>query len=292
MTIADSAEVRSVPRWRHRIRLPDGSITPGTQDTAAQLAVMDLPADLTGKTVLDIGCSDGFFSFECERRGAARVVGFDNYSSPYIDAPHGFAVAHRLLQSRVELVLGDLRRDLAALGTFDLVLFLGVLYHLKDPLGGLESVATACTDHLIVETAVTPPRVGWKWNLLRRLAPQALPAREMLFSGPEINRDPSTWWVQSTDCVEAMLRVAGFCDIRTIRHGWGRAFFHGRGPAHGADVTRFHAQHAPAVIERAFERLGGSARRELSTLKPFEFAVIRQAVAEIEAEAYYHSPTR
>ena len=292
MTIADSPDVRNVPRWRHRIRLPDGSITPGTQDTAAQLALIDLPADLTGKTVLDIGCSDGFFSFECERRGAARVVGFDNYSSPYIDAPHGFKVAHRLLQSRVELVLGDLRSDLATLGTFDLVLFLGVLYHLKDPLGGLESVATVCKDHLIVETAVTPPRVSWKWNLLRRLAPDAFPAREMVFSGPEINRDPSTWWVQSTDCAEAMLRVSGFCDVRTIRHGWDRAFFHGRSPAHGDDAARLGSRHTPAVVERALQRVTGSTGKELRELLPSEFAAVKQAAAEIEAEAYYHSPKR
>jgi tRNA (mo5U34)-methyltransferase len=222
--------VSSVRQWRHRIQLPDGTWTPGTQDTPAQLAALDIPADLRGKRVLDIGCSDGFFAFECERRGAA-VVGLDNYSSPYIDSPSGFNIAKELLGSRVELVLGDfLTFDLQSLGQFDLVLFLGVLYHLRDPLLAIERLASIDAEQTIIETHVTRPLQGWKWSLIRRLAPEAFPARYMIFGGPDSSRDASTWWIQSPECVEAMMRACGFVDVRTAHRGWNRGVFHGFKP--------------------------------------------------------------
>src|SRR5438874_870007 len=118
--------VTQVARWRHQIPLPGGIITPGSQATLEQVKGLGIPADLSGKAVLDIGCSDGFFSFECEKRGAARVLAVDNFSSVYIDTPSGFAAAHALLQSKVEfrqIDLFDLKP--AEVGQFDLVLFLG-----------------------------------------------------------------------------------------------------------------------------------------------------------------------
>jgi tRNA (mo5U34)-methyltransferase len=287
-TLANSPEVRAVPHWRHRIRLPDGSVTPGTQDNEAQLRVMDLPSDLTGKTVLDIGCSDGFFAFECERRGAARVVGFDNYSSPYIGAPHGFSVVKSLLGSRVELVIGDLTTDaLPAMGSFDLVLFLGVLYHLKDPFGGLERVSSVCRNHVIVETAITRPFTGLKWNIVRRLFPGVVPSMYMQFSGPEINIDPSTWWQQSTDCVEAMMRTCGFCAVRTAYSGWDRGIFHGFGPGSGTDAAELAARYDAAILRRALEKVVGLESRELKTLTIREFAAVKQMAAELKAAEHY-----
>ena len=98
---------------------------------------LDLPASLEGLTVLDIGAWDGFFSFECERRGASRVVAADYYSwhGPGWGTKAGFQLAREALGSRVEDVDIDVM-DLSPerVGTFDVVLFLGVLYHLRHPL--------------------------------------------------------------------------------------------------------------------------------------------------------------
>jgi tRNA (mo5U34)-methyltransferase len=223
-------DVTSVRQWRHRIRLPDGSVTPGTQDTPSQLSVMQLPADLAGKRVLDVGMSDGFFAFECERRGAT-VIGLDNYSSPYIDSPSGFQVAKQILNSRVELVVGDfLTFDLQSLGKFDLVLFLGVLYHLRDPLGAIDRLASINAEQTIIETHITRPLEGWKWSLIRRLAPEAFPAKYMIFGGPGASGDASTWWIQSPECVESMMRACGFVNVHTAHRGWNRGVFHGFKP--------------------------------------------------------------
>ena len=92
--------VAAVPHWYHRIRLHDGSVTPGLSDSQACLDIYDalgLPQTMNGLRVLDVGCSDGFFSFVAEARGASEVVGID-YRLP---TANGFAVASAILGSQV-----------------------------------------------------------------------------------------------------------------------------------------------------------------------------------------------
>src|SRR5207244_3092089 len=114
--------------WFHRIDLGHGVVTPGIDDSPAKLARLGLPDDLTGKTVLDVGAWDGFFSFEAERRGARHVLATDAFSwgGGGWGTKHGFELAHRALGSRVESRWIDVL-DLSpeTVGTFDLVLFLG-----------------------------------------------------------------------------------------------------------------------------------------------------------------------
>ena len=115
-----------------------------------------LPASLAGRTVLDIGAADGFFAFECERRGAARVVATDSvhWAEGHWTGKAPFALARQALGSRVEdhtIDLMDLTPE-AVGGPFDVVLFLGVLYHLRHPMLGLERVAAMTRDLLILET--------------------------------------------------------------------------------------------------------------------------------------------
>ena len=127
----------------------------GIDDTPLRLARLDLPSSLAGRTVLDIGAWDGFFSFEAERRGAARVVAADYYAWHGIgwgthQGKAGFTLARECLGSRVE----DLDIDVMDLspervGTFDVVLFLGVLYHLRHPLLALERIASVTRELLI-----------------------------------------------------------------------------------------------------------------------------------------------
>ncbi|MGH9370270.1 MAG: class I SAM-dependent methyltransferase, partial [Vicinamibacterales bacterium] len=91
-------------RWYHTIDLGRGVVTAGVDDTPRRLARLDLPPSFDGLTVLDVGAWDGFFSFECERRGASRVVASDHYSwhASGWGTKAGFQLAREALGSRVE----------------------------------------------------------------------------------------------------------------------------------------------------------------------------------------------
>ncbi|HVT02898.1 MAG TPA: DUF1698 domain-containing protein [Thermoanaerobaculia bacterium] len=132
-------------RWWHEIELAPGIITPGDDSNRMKLPILDaigLPTDMRGLRALDIGCSDGFFSFEMERRGA-NVVAIDFVPEDYT----GFAVAKKILGSSVEYRMDNaynLSPD--TYGKFDVVLFMGVLYHLRNPMGGLDAVRSVMKD--------------------------------------------------------------------------------------------------------------------------------------------------
>jgi tRNA (mo5U34)-methyltransferase len=195
-------------KWFHAIELAPGLITPAPERTAERLDLLRIPADLSGRTVLDIGAWDGFFSFEAERRGAERVVAADcvawhgdNWSDK-----RGFELARRALGSRVEDVDIDvLELTPERVGTFDLVLFLGVLYHLRDPLTALERVAGVTRGQLILET-----HVDLTW--LRRPA-------MVFYPGLELDWDPTNWWGPNPAAVKAMLHDAGFTRVEQVTPG-------------------------------------------------------------------------
>jgi tRNA (mo5U34)-methyltransferase len=221
-------------RWFHSIDLGGGVVTAGIKslETLTREAdALNLP-DLTGKTVLDIGAWDGSFSFEAERRGAARVVALDHYAwsvdqalqhrrtiermergeplptwdqDPELWQPEtlpgraGFDLARHRLGSQVEAVVGDfMTMDLEVLGKFDVVLFLGVLYHLFDPLEALRRLTRVTGGVAIIETVcmVVP---GWEHHALWEL-----------FEGTELDGDPSNWWATNAAGLEALARTAGF----------------------------------------------------------------------------------
>jgi len=195
-------------RWYHTIDLGHGVVTQGVDDTRFRLARIGLPVSLSGLTVLDIGAWDGYFSFEAERRGAARVVATDYYSWRGVgwgteNGKAGFELARDALGSHVEDIEIDVM-DISPerVGTFDVVLFLGVLYHLPHPLLALERVASVCRNMLIAETVVD--MVGFP-----RPAVAFYPNREL-------NNDPTNWWGPNVPAVEAMLRTVGFDRVRTI----------------------------------------------------------------------------
>lgn len=192
-------------RWYHTIDLGHGVVTKGIDNTAFRLARLDLPASLAGATVLDIGAWDGFFSFEAERRGAARVVSADYYSwhGSGWGSKAGFELARATLASKVE----DLDIDVMDLspervGTFDVVLFLGVLYHLRHPLLALERVASVTRRTLIVETVID--MVGFN-------RPAAA-----FYPGRELNNDPTNWWAPNVPALHGMLHDVGFESVRTV----------------------------------------------------------------------------
>jgi len=126
-------------RWWHEIELAPGIVTPGDDSNRSKLPILDelgLPTDLSGTRALDVGCSDGFFSFELERRGAS-VVAIDFVP----ETSTGFATARRVLGSSVEYRMENVYNlNPDAFGSFELVLFLGVLYHLRKPLAALDAL--------------------------------------------------------------------------------------------------------------------------------------------------------
>ena len=207
----DAAELRervSQVRWFHTIDLGQEVVTPGRDRTPQKLQRVRLPSDLSGQSVLDIGAWDGFFSFECERRGAARVMAIDDYTwpggAPGGGSKAGFELAREALGSRVEdsdVAFADLSPD-ALGGQFDVVLFLGVLYHMEHPWAALEKAASVCTRLLIVETHV---------DMLGYRRPAAA-----FYPGTELNRDVTNWWGPNPACVEGMLRPLGFQRVETV----------------------------------------------------------------------------
>lgn len=257
---ADESEALA---WFHSIDLGDGVVTAGLKAPgrlALELDALNLP-DLAGLSVLDIGAWDGYFSFAAERRGAARVVALDHYAwsvdqvaqrrftaereargvpmSPWHEVPElwrpddlagraGFDLARRRLASQVQPEVGDfMTMELDRLGTFDVVLFLGVLYHLQDPFVALRRLAQVTGRLAIVETVcmVVP---GVEHHPLWEL-----------FEGDELDNDPGNWWAANAAGLAAMARAAGFSTVEMKGHPaaddppnaghdlhYGRAIFH------------------------------------------------------------------
>jgi tRNA (mo5U34)-methyltransferase len=160
--------------------------------------------------VLDVGAWDGFFSFEAERRGAERVVAVDGpawrepaWGPGGFGTKAGFELARRALGSSVEDRELDLEEISAAtVGRFDVVLFLGVLYHLKHPWPVLERIASVCDGLLIVETHA---------DLLDLRRPAMA-----LYPGAEVAGDASNWWGPNVAALEAMLREEGFARVEVV----------------------------------------------------------------------------
>jgi tRNA (mo5U34)-methyltransferase len=217
--VRTDAELREAIRgydWYHSIELRPGIVTPGRAAERNVLPFLGIPGDLSGKTVLDIGCWDGFFSFECERRGAKRVVATDIWETLGRDA---FDFARAELGSSVEPVQASVYALPDVLGgeRFDLVLFLGVLYHLRHPLLGIEKVAevTAPGGLAVVETAVDA---------------ETLMDRPLMafYPGDELNHDPTNWWTPNVPALASMLSVSGFGEVvsRVQLYGGNRSVFH------------------------------------------------------------------
>jgi tRNA (mo5U34)-methyltransferase len=181
--------------WYHSIQLPGGEVIPGLQtleQLRKRIAQFPIPQDLRGKRVLDIGAWDGWFSFEMERRGA-EVVAVDRTEQTR------FLEAKRLLGSKVEYRISDvLSLTPATAGTFDIVLFLGVLYHVKHPLLALERVCALSREMVCVESFISE-------------ALSAIPLMEF-YENSELCGQFDNWVGPNRACLLALCRAAGFCE--------------------------------------------------------------------------------
>jgi len=214
--------------WHQRWELFDGVHLPGRNDVGELMARCGVPEDLSGKRVLDIGAWNGGFSFECERRGASEVVA---YSLENPDET-GFNTLRSLLGSRVTYKVGSVYNlDTANLGVFDVVLFLGVLYHLRYPLLAADQLraVTKGTLHIethVIENCFVPAgKTADEAVRLRSVSPALLEAPIWQFyRRDELNHDASNWFGPNVPAVVQGFGSAGF-EV-TLREQWGwRASF-------------------------------------------------------------------
>jgi len=208
--------------WFHSFELSDGTLVSGNKTLGVLRAEFDAvfaPLALDGQSVLDVGAWNGAFSFEAKRLGAGRVLATDLYAWAhpsfgglekflYVRKDAGLDIEYRILDTY------QIKRDLV--GDFDLVLFLGVFYHLEDPINVIANIAEVATSWLVVETHLDLDDVP---NPAMRYYP-----------GAELVNDTTNWWGPNQRCVEAFLRKAGFTEIHFIRNPFHplRGIFHAR----------------------------------------------------------------
>jgi tRNA (mo5U34)-methyltransferase len=201
-------------QWFHSIDLGELGVTPGfCKDDHVRLRYMNMPADLTEHTCLDVGTWDGFFAFEMEKRGAEKVIAADIWGDYEVlghdlhNSGKGFEFARKVLNSKVLALYADAcevdevvwREDPQI--AFDLIVHAGVLYHLREPLESLKRVyrLLAPGGLLILETHLD-------LMALRRPA-------IAVYSGNECNRDETNYCGPNPAAVEILLKWAGFNNI-------------------------------------------------------------------------------
>jgi tRNA (mo5U34)-methyltransferase len=186
--------------WHQKFELAPGLATPGVNDLAFLLDRAGVPADLTGLSVLDVGTTNGGGAFEAERRGARRVVAVDIVSADHF----GFRAIRHFLGSRVEFVQASVYELPERLDeTFDLVLFFGVLYHLRHPLLALDRLWEVTRGDIAIETAVCDHDLAMIGE-----APYA-----RFYRRDELANDGSNWFAPSSRTLADWVGSSGF-DVR------------------------------------------------------------------------------
>lgn len=205
-----STALEALGGWYHSFALPDGTAIEG-YNSLAQLnkryASYPLPPDLAGRTVLDIGAWDGWFTFEAERRGA-RVTAID-----CVEIDNFLAIKERLGSRADYRILDFYELPQAGLGAFDYVFFLGVLYHLKHPLLALEIVCELTREVAIVDSYVID-EPDWQANA------EKIPWMEF-YELDELGNQLDNWVGPTVSCLMAMCRAAGFArvELLDLEHG-------------------------------------------------------------------------
>lgn len=218
-------EIKDLAPWFHNLHLPDG------HQTAPDHPLGDfpnfkwsgigpaLPEDLSGWSALDIGCNAGFYSFELAKRGA-QVLGIDHdehYLTQARWAARVYGVEEAVRFERMGVY------DLAHIdSTFDLVFFMGVLYHLRYPLLAIDIVAEKVDRTLVFQTLTMPgedvvhPPQDLSIDDRDRMLESGWP--KMAFIENALASDPTNWWAANTAAVQAMIRSAGLEVVDSPAH--------------------------------------------------------------------------
>lgn len=237
-TPEELAEVFATPdvMWHQRWEIVPGTFTPGRNDVSFLLDEAGVPARVDGLRVLDVGSFNGCVAFEMERRGAAEVVALDIMTP----TATGFSALASVLDSSVQWVRGSVYElDPEVHGCFDVILFFGVLYHLRYPILAFDRLRSVAQGSLFVESHV----IDRHWQDDRRVV-RGLKKLEMRYTATPIWRqyrpyelnsvDPSNTFGPNEAAVTASLENSGFDVVST---------------AHWADRAAFAAR----ITERPFE---------------------------------------
>lgn len=211
-----SDAIRELGPWFHNLHLPDGRQTnPGHPlgdfpSFIWRRLAPHLPEDLSGWTVLDVGCNAGFYAFELARRGA-EVAGID--ADPHYLRQARWAAGEMGLEDRVRFrraQVYDLAREDAS---YDLVLFMGVLYHLRYPMLGLDLIARTVRRRLVVQTLTMPGEEELTETVIEGMNDREAMMEpgwpKLAFIEHHFAGDPTNWWAPNHAAVVAMLRAAG-----------------------------------------------------------------------------------
>ena len=234
-------QINSFPFWYHKITLPGGIVTPGW--APLNPAAYRIPADLTGKRVLDVGSWDGYWTFDALKRGAKEVIAIDDFSD-YLGklekrdrkAWQTFDFCKKALGysdercKRVEMSIYKLQED--TFGHFDVIFFFGTLYHLRYPLMALDILSAVCNGEIYVESAILDDFSPYRGGLGKGYGDNQMVME--FYPGKEYGNNDSNWWAPTLYCLVNMVAAAGFTDCR----GWKltdipQELPHCRGFAHG-----------------------------------------------------------
>ena len=196
--------------WHQGWDVFEGVRLPGRNSVEELCQHIQLPVDLMGKRVLDIGAWNGAFSFECERRGASETIAF-SLENPETS---GFNRLKSLLNSQVKYVIGSVYNlHDYHLGKFDIVLFLGVLYHLRYPLLAIDRLRSVCAGEVFIESHIVDELAEFPiWRF---------------YPGAELANDPSNWFGPNVAAVVTAFETAGF-EISVLDRWGNRASFKAR----------------------------------------------------------------
>ena len=194
--------------WFHSIELPGGYVTPGRKTLEimkSDYANTFNKLSLDGRTVLDVGAWNGAFSVEALRRGAKEVTALDHrvWNHPGFQGRKAFDFVVRQTGctiSTVDIDLDQRKLDLSHLGPFDVVLFLGVFYHLVDPIAALRELSSITREVMVLETYIE--------RSLGELAPAM-----KFYPRAELANDPSNWWGPNVICIVELLKMNGFARV-------------------------------------------------------------------------------
>ncbi|MCC6933548.1 MAG: DUF1698 domain-containing protein [Deltaproteobacteria bacterium] len=205
-------QMEALGQWFHRIDLGNGLVTPGLESdlTSTKFEVIKpyITENLRNKTVLDIGCNAGAISIEFARQGS-RVTGID-IRDMYVNQARWVA---SVLQLDIRYATVPVYQ-IDSLGEFDIIVFFGMLYHLRYPMVALDLLKKICKGQLFIETAITnSDQIIMKWA-------NPHPGQRPLDQEADYN-----WWFPSPNAVMTMLDAAGFKNITLITSNGDRAYF-------------------------------------------------------------------
>lgn len=196
-------------KYWHSIKLPNGEITPGQKPLEllqAEEEVVFSLINVKGKSVLDVGAWDGYFSFAAERHGARFVMASDwhCWAGPSWGSKKSFDYAKNKLGSKVEEWVCK-AEELPDNGPkFDKVLLLGVTYHVKNPIALIQKCVNLAKEHVVIETEYLEDGID---GPTLHLIPDS-----------SLNQDPSNWNIPNSIALKTMMEIAGLTNVKVIKH--------------------------------------------------------------------------